>query len=188
MVLTQLLWKFQQRERSEGLESAGRFKPKLFKIRWNCGDWRGASFDLERKGNTSPGMGRLTPLHGRSPFLLVWMFTNLNHIWLNIWDSGSRWWVVANEELRKGRLNQWCSHGRQTKLNIAGVKRKPVTANRRGTAQPSKAQGSSLLRRWGHKQFLQLNCVPILARLGRKVRSWCSLKGVIYLLKRIPRA
>lgn len=148
MVLTQLLWKFQQRERSAG---AGVSRKGLSQNFLKSGEiveteevclliWR-------RKGNTSPGMDRLTPLHGRVlPFLLVWMFTNLNHIWLYIWDSGSRWWVVANEELRKGRLNQWCSHGRQTKLNIAGV-RKPVTANRCGTAQPNKPQGS--LPPWG---------------------------------------
>lgn len=51
------------------------------------------------------------------------------------------------------RLNQWCSHGRQTReLNIAGV-RKPVTANRRGTAQPNKAQGLSSLRMQAHSSF-----------------------------------
>ena len=139
------------------------------------------------KGNTSRGMDRVTSLHGRVlPFLLVWMFTNLNHIWLYIWDSGSRWWVVANEELRKGRLNQLCSHGRQTKLNIAGV-RTPVTANRRGTAQPANPKAPSLPEEMRPQAVSAAELVPVLARLGRKVRS-DVLSRVVYLLKRIPRA
>ena len=120
-----------------------------------------------------------------------WTFTIPNLIRLTIWGSGSRWWVVVNGELRKGRLMQLCSRGRQTKLNVAGV-RESVTANRCRTVQLNKPQG--LLPPWGGEATSSFCSIPG-GTLGPFWLDWEGRWSLLFfqgsltcLLQRIPRA